>query len=127
MVKSMVNIVYQPWKEVIIHEIVFHERLDNLIKEHIVGAPVGAMVIPLLWAEGVVFRHSAIPPTSNSVIKEQLEGRVHWSHVIFSLMPEYRDQIVVPEGNIRIPVVDVSRTPILKEVALWLKNYAGQI
>jgi hypothetical protein len=54
------------------------------------------------------------------VAKEYLAGRVIWSSVIFTLMPNYQQTIKV--GGIEVPIVDVTPNETFRQVALWLKE-----
>jgi len=62
-----------------------------------------------------------MPPTDD-VVKEQLIGKVHWSSVEWSLMPEYKKVIMITDINAKIPVVDTTSNAILHEVANSLKG-----
>ncbi|MCJ7767289.1 hypothetical protein MUP79_02725, partial [Candidatus Bathyarchaeota archaeon] len=72
-----------------------------------------------LWAEGVVFVRTAMPPTDD-VVRDQLKGVIHYSSVEYAKMPKHR-KVIVSEG-ITIPVVDVSDTSTLRDVARALKK-----
>jgi hypothetical protein len=119
----MVKVTYKPWEEVIIHESIQHS-LDDLVKMQSLGVPAGGLGNRLLWAEGIAFKHSGMPPTDD-VVKEQLQGIVHWSAVEWALMPKYENAIIIRETNVRVPVIDVSTNPFLKTVAKWLKGQTG--
>ena len=112
----MVKITFRPWREIIIHESIQFPTLDEIIRLQSVGSPLGGLARPLNWAEGVVFTFSTIPPTED-VVREQLQGKVHWSSVAWALMPKYQRVIVIKETNVRIPINDVSANEILSEVA----------
>jgi len=121
----LVRVVYAPWEEIVIHEPVKHS-LDDLVNMQTLGVEPGALGRNLVWAEGVAFTHEGMPPTTD-VIKEQLQGRVHWSSVRFALMPEYKDVIVIKETNVKVPIINVSNNPILKTAATWLKEHAEEL
>ena len=116
----MVKITIKPWEEIIIHENIQH-KLDDFIKICSVGVQSGGLAQPLLWAEGIVFRSSPMPQT-NAVSKEMLENKVHWSSVEWAVMPNYQQVIMINEINARIPVINVSATTILRDVAKTLKD-----
>ncbi len=61
-------------------------------------------------------------PQTDEVVRESLEGRIHWSAVSFALMPEYKDVIPIAEINAKIPVINVTTNEILCEVAKELKK-----
>ena len=114
----MVEIVCSPPKQLVILECTQYpsiEALSNTIATIIrAGRP-----LVLKWAEGVTFSYSLLPPTTDGLMKELLEGRVYWTDVVFALMPEYESSIKV--GTLGIPVIDVTPNPILREAAKWMK------
>jgi hypothetical protein len=114
----MVEIVYEPWKRIVIHEIVRY-ALDNLIKVQSLGVEPGGLAEPLLWADGIVFSRSTILETKE-VIKEKIEGVVHWSSVEWAIMSEFKEVLVIKETNVKVPIIDVSAHPIYKTVSRWL-------
>lgn len=118
----MVKVTFKPWEEVIIHEEVAYS-LDDLIKLNCIGVQPGGLAKPLRWAEGVIFRFAGMPP-KDEVVREQLEGKIHWSLVEWALMPEYKNVIVIHDINAKIPVINVSGTANLCEIAKALKEKA---
>jgi len=122
---ALVRVVYAPWEEIVIHESIKHS-LDDLVKMQTLGVQPGALGRNLLWAEGVAFVHEGMPPTTD-VIKEQLQGRVHWSSVRFALMLKHEDMIVIKETNVKVPIINVSNNPILRTAALWLREHAEEL
>jgi len=117
----MVKVVYQPWEKIVIHEIVKY-ALDDLVKLQSLGVEPGGLADPLLWAGGIVFSSSTMLDTKD-VIKEKLEGVVHWSSVEWALMPEFKEVIIIKETNVKIPVINVSTHSIYKTVSKWLKEH----
>ena len=117
----MVEVVYQPWKKIVIHEIIKY-TLDDLVKLQSLGVEPGGLADALLWAGGIVFSSSTMFETKD-VIKEKLEGVVHWSSVEWALMPEYKEVIIIKETNVKIPIINVSAHPIYTAVSEWLKEH----
>jgi hypothetical protein len=117
----MVKVVYQPWEKIVIHEIVKY-ALDDLVKLQSLGVEPGGLADPLLWAGGIVFSSSTMVDTKD-VIREKLEGVVHWSSVEWALMPEFKEVIIIKETNVKIPVINVSTHSIYKTVSKWLKEH----
>ena len=117
----MVEVVYQPWKKIVIHEIVKY-ALDDLVKLQSLGVEPGGLGDPLLWVEGIVFSSSTMLETKD-VIKEKLEGAVHWSSVEWALMPEFKEVIIIKETNVKVPIINVTAHPIYKTVSKWLKKH----
>jgi len=120
----MVEFEYQPWKKVIVHAVVKFP-LEHFLSAHSLGIEQGQVGIPLLWADGIVFDKNVFRDTDD-IIKEKLEGRVHWSSLNYVVMHKYQPEFKV-EGNIRIPVMNVSDNPVFKKMAEWIKNNFEQV
>ena len=114
----MVEIVCSPPKQLVILECTQYPSIETLSKTIATLIRVGQPFV-LKWAEGVAFSYSHLPPTTDSLMKEFLEGRVYWTDVVFAPMPEYESSIRV--GTLDIPVIDVSPNPLLREAAKWMK------
>ena len=114
----MVEIVCSPPKQLVILECTQYPSIEALSKTIAIIIRMGQPVV-LKWAENVTFSYSLLTPTTDSLMKEFLEGRVYWTDVIFALMPEYKPTIRV--GTLDIPVIDTSPNPILREAAKWMK------
>jgi len=121
-VSKLVKVTFKPWEEVVIHEAI-HYSLEDLIKLSSTGVQPGGLAPSLRWAEGVVFRAQGMPPT-DEVVRENLQGKVHWSSVEWALMPEYQNVILIKDINAKIPIINVTATAILCDVAKALKNQA---
>jgi len=116
---------FRPWKEVVIHESIQY-NLQNLVIMRSLGVPPGQLGGRLLWAEGVAFSHAPMPATTD-VIKESLQGRVHWSSVEWASLPEFKPFLEISETKVRIPILDVSSNETLLAVAKWLKKSAKEV
>lgn len=116
----MVKVTFKPWEEVIIHESIYYS-LQDLIKLRSIGVGPGGLAPPLRWAEGVIFTSSPMPPT-DEVVRETLQGKIHWNVVSWALMPEYKDAIPIRDINAKIPIINVSATAALRDVAKVLKK-----
>lgn len=103
----------KPWQEIIIHEVI-QQDINTILKLRGLGVQVRELAQPLMWAEGIVFSRALMPHTDD-VIKEQLQGIIHFSSVEFASMPTYKSELKW-EG-VAIPVIDVSNTVALREVA----------
>ena len=64
----MVEIRVEPWKRIIIHEVVEY-KVDDFIRAVTVAVPLGGQALPILWTNGVLF--SAMPVPSSEVFSEQ--------------------------------------------------------
>jgi len=115
----MVEFEYQPWKKIIIHEVVKYP-IEFFLSQHSLGAQPGGIGRPLTWVDGIIFNIGPFRETED-VIKEKLEGKVHYSSIVYGVLEKYQPEFKV-EGNIRIPVTDVSDNRVFKEMIVWLKR-----
>jgi len=117
-----VKIIYEPIEELVIKEYVKFEKIDDLLYSfaqlRAAGQPVS-----LNWAEGTVFIHSALPLTNDKVVEQCLRGRLYITGVSFALMDKYQPSVVFknPQGEVAIPIMNLSSNKTLCEVAKWLK------
>jgi len=116
----MVKIVHQAPKEIVILECVRHKS-EQLIEFAATAVRMGSPTV-LMWAEGVLFTHTPLDPTSTENLLDQYinEGRIFWAAVRYALMREFKP--VVKSGTTEVPVLDVSSDPSLRDVAIWLKT-----
>jgi hypothetical protein len=118
----LVKVTFRSWEELVIHENI-RFSLEDFIKLCSIGVQPGGLANSLQWAEGVVFRATLLPMTED-VVREMLAGKIHWSAVEWALMPKYQQAITIGDINARIPIVDVSATTTLCDVAKALKATA---
>jgi hypothetical protein len=118
--QEMVKFIYEPWKTVVIHEIVQYD-LQMLIHLHGLGVQPGQLGSPIRWANGVAFDIVAMKHT-DEVINEQIKGKIHWSGLTFAFMPQHQQIIEIPEGKIRIPILNLSDNVLFRELAEWIKS-----
>ena len=116
----MVEFEYQPWKKIIFHEVVKYP-LEFFLSQHSLKIPSGGIGRPLQWADGIVFDLAGIRATDD-IVKEQLEGKIHYASIVYGLLEKHQPEFRVKEGNIRIPVIDVSNNKIFREMAAWIKR-----
>lgn len=122
----VVDILIEPWKKLIIHEVIEY-KLDDWVKQIAFSTRTSGGGIPTMqWADGVAFSPATFP-TTNATINEQLKGVLHWSSVSFAIKKEFEKQIV--KENATINLIDVSVNEIFKELAASLKvqsKYASE-
>jgi hypothetical protein len=115
----MVEFEYQPWKKFIVHEVVKFP-IEFFLSQHSMGIQSGGIGRPLNWVDGIVFSIGPFRETDD-VIKEKLEGKVHYSSIVYGVLEKYQSEFKL-EGNIRIPVMDISDNKIFKEMIVWIKK-----
>lgn len=117
----MVEIIYEPWKTIVIHEIVQYD-LQLLVHLHGLGVEPGHLGRPINWANGVAFKYTVLPH-SEEVIKEQIQGKIHWTHLSFAFLPKHQQIITISEGNVRIPILNLNDNELFKDLAEWIKKH----
>jgi hypothetical protein len=106
------EISVEPWKKLIIHEIIEYD-FEDWVKQIAFSTRSSGGGIPT-----IVFSPSNFP-TTNATIEEQLKGILHWSSVSFAIKEKFEHQIV--SENATINLVNVSVNEIFKELAQNLK------
>lgn len=121
--EEQVRITFNPIREVVILEEIKHSNPEELCEVMMAGLPAGSVGVAL-WAEGIVFRHSALSPSIPIIAKERIKGKVYWDFVRYAEMPEYREELVVSEGK-RVKIIKAQAVALV-EVAKALKNRKGE-
>ena len=84
------------------------------------ATPEGGRSAPLRWTNGLIFLTQPLPPTED-VIKEQIQGTIHWSSLHFARMRGYQKE--VKRGrSVTVPVIDLSNHDIFGAMADWIKE-----
>ncbi len=116
----MVKISFSPIKELVVHEVVKMTH-DDMLRERV--TPAGTM--PLYWSDGVLFSFSSVPMTKD-IIRDYLEGRIHWMEVHYTEMRDYRSVLELKDqnygGDLKVRVIDTSSSALHNELARWLKD-----
>ncbi len=119
------QIVIEPWKKLIIHELLEYkfEDLAKLVATQSVQQ--GGTAIPTIsWAEGVAFLISPFPDESEVIIEEKLKGIIHYNTVLFALKKNFEAEIFMRGHEIRINLIDVGTNEIFKLLARKLAEHA---
>ena len=113
------DITIEPWKKLIIHEIIEYQ-FDDWVKQIAFSTRSSGGGIPTMqWTNGIVFASSSLP-TTNATVEEQLKGVLHWSSVSFAIKEKFEKQIV--KENATINLVDVSVNEIFNKLSIELKT-----
>ena len=110
---------YQPWKKIVIHEIVSFP-LQHFLSAASMGIQQGGVGRPLRWVNGLILEVGAFRDTDD-IIKEKLDGTLHYSSVSYAILEKFQPEFKVT-GNIRVPIIDISGNKIFRELVDWLKN-----
>jgi len=113
-----VEIEERPVKKIIIFE-TLKLPIDELLKRIGLLAGTGHLV-PLQWAEGIMLIASPFHPECDVIVEEAMKGNMYWGSVMFAEMPKYEP--IKKIGGIEIPIMDQSPSPVVRQVAQWLKK-----
>lgn len=111
----MVQVRHEPVKEIVILDRVKYS-LDDFTK--VLGMSPTPVVAS--WSGSIVFAHRMLP-WNDQTIKEAIEGRIYWSHISYAELPVFKNVIESKDGKVRIGVIDVSSSEVLKQAAKWIK------
>ena len=115
---TLMDITIEPWKKLIIHEIIEYQ-FDDWVKQIAFSTRSSGGGIPTMqWTNGIVFASSSLP-TTNATVEVQLKGVLHWSSVSFAIKEKFEKQIV--KENATINLVDVSVNEIFNKLSVELK------
>lgn len=116
----MVKITYSPIKEVVVHETVTVDY-EDLLRSRI--TPAGNL--PLYWCNGVLFSFNSMPMTRD-VVKDYLQGTIHWMEVHYCQMKKYEPVLELDDeqykATMHIKVIDTSGSQLHAEIIKWLKS-----
>jgi hypothetical protein len=118
---NMVTIRLQPIKEIIVHELVKVNTVDEFLNTKTGNIPLGGGANPVRWVDGILYDVSGFPPTPE-VVKDQLDGVIHFAAVEFTEMKEYKPYLKNGINNVVLPITNMSHNAITKEIGQWLKK-----
>jgi hypothetical protein len=119
----MIDILYSPIRQIYIMEVVKFDTKEELANIAAVLFRIGQPSV-LNWADGIVFTGAPLAPTSTHILKELIQGRSYWLSLSYAPMPQYSDKVSV--GTIDVPVIDMSRSTVARQVVGWLKKWKGE-
>jgi len=120
----LIKVTYAPYKEMVVHEII--EQPSQVLFEDMVRQALASPVHAepsINWADGIAFVIAAMPPTED-IVKESLEGRLHYASIMFTRIP-FQNQIPVNIGNqnYSVRLRKAENNPHLAAVANYLKDF----
>lgn len=117
MTTQTVEIAHEPLKKLVVRELVKYDSPLQLVNALSFLMKMGQPVL-LTWAEGVVFVSQPIPPSD--MPEEYARGELYIASISYAPMAEFAHN--VKSGNVEMPVIDVSRSPLSQELARFLKS-----
>ena len=117
----MVKVRYEPINEVVIHELVKVNNADEFLKVKTGNIPLGGGANPARWVDGILYEAIGFPATPE-IIKDQIQGVVHYAAVEYTEMKEYKPYLKNVTNNVILPIIDMSNNEITKEIGQWLRS-----
>lgn len=113
------EVVIEPWKKLIIHEVIEY-TFEDFMKILIAQSRVAAAGTPAInWTNGIIFSFGAFPDT-DSVVREKLQGTIHWSTVMFAVKEKYEPQYHQDTNYVNL--INASHNQIFVQLADVLKE-----
>jgi len=119
----LVKITYLPYQEVVVREIIEQNNemfFEDVIRQSLTQTQVEPSVN---WVDGIAFLVVPFPATED-IVRENLNGKVHFSSVIFTKI-DYRGQYPVKLGaqsfSVRMRKADTNR--IFVRLTDFLKKF----
>jgi len=121
----MFKITYQPWKELVIHEIIEDkpEEVFAAVIQAVLSSGSAGIIPELIWVDGVILSNSPFPDTPK-IIEDKLKGILHYSAVQFALYPNYKEEVIVEThgSSYHIKLKKLEINPIFTQLAKFLKE-----
>jgi hypothetical protein len=117
--KLGLEITIDPWKELVIHE-VLELKFDDWVTQVIATARSAGGGIPtIFWADGIAFHFTTFPDTETTV-QEKIKGKIHYSSVTFAVKEKFERQVVREGGTVNF--TDVGHNEIFSKLINKLKT-----
>src|SRR5208283_4320563 len=122
----MVEVKYQPYKELIIHEIKKLTLQDFLL---MVASQVEAQkqgATPAVeWVDGIAFvKGEYAAPVPPQVTEDQFKGRIHYPIVIFTETSyEAQKRVTLNGRDVPIRLNKAEDNPVFRDMAKFLKTF----
>jgi len=121
--KGMPEIIIEPYKKIVIHEVIEYQ-FNDYVELVLTGTrAAGGTTIPLVqWCNGIVFQVVPFNLNSEAVIEQQLEGTVHYNSVSFALKERFEPEVRSPLGTLRL--INASANPNFVALADLLRQHS---
>lgn len=120
----MPKVTFAPCKEIVVHEVIeqeSHALFEDMVRQAL-SSPVHAEPT-INWVDGIAFVVAPMPPTED-IVRENLEGKVHYASVMFARIP-YQAQVPVKIGtqNYSVRLRKAESNATLSALAEFLKEW----
>jgi len=122
------KITFEPVEEIVLHQVIEYDNktfFEDVMRQNISAGQL-SMIPTVNWIDGIAFSVWRFPDTDD-VIREALEGKLHYFAVSFTRLP-YATHFTVTVANqeIRVPLRKVDNNPNFVSLVAYLKDFKGQ-
>ena len=114
----MVRIIYSPIQEIKIYEMAEYS-LSDFVRLMTDNIPPGNISTAAKWCDGMIFMSTGLPST-DEVVRDQMNGIIHYAWLGFAEMSNYR-QSIETQSKVILPIIDVSNNSINRELIRWVR------
>ena len=125
----MPRISFEPVEEIVVHQILEYDNktfFEDVMRQNLSAGQLS--VIPTVnWIDGIAFSIWRFPDTDD-VVREALEGKIHYFAVSFTRLP-FQTHFTVNMANqdIRVPLRKVDNNPNFVSLVAYLKDFKAEI
>ena len=125
----MPRISFEPVEEIVVHQILEYDNktfFEDVMRQNLSAGQLS--VIPTVnWIDGIAFSIWRFPDTDD-VVREALEGKIHYFAVSFTRLP-FQTHFTVNMANqdIRVPLRKVDNNPNFVSLVAYLKDFKAEM
>jgi hypothetical protein len=119
------EVEFEPYKKITFQSHMAYKDANEFVQAVTSGvsAPPGIQIqARLFWANGILFRHFAHPP-SEALSKELLSGHIIFDHIEFAPMETFSNDLKI-DGipGVTVAVLDVSKHVVFDPLTKYIRD-----
>jgi hypothetical protein len=123
----MPKITYEPVEEIVVHQILEYDNkafFEEVMRQNL--SQQITMIPTVNWIDGIAFSIWRFADTDD-VVKEALEGKVHYFAVSFTRVPfQTHFAVNIANQEIRVPLRKVDNNPNFVSLVTYLKDFKSE-
>ena len=121
----MPKITFEPVEEIVLHQVIEYDNktfFEDVMRQNLSAGQM-SMIPTVNWIDGVAFSVWRFPDTDD-VIREALEGKLHYFAVSFTRLPfATHFTVSVANQDVRVPLRKVDNNPNFVALVTYLKDF----
>jgi hypothetical protein len=127
LVQGMPKITYEPVEEIVVHQILEYDNktfFEEVMRQNLSQQ---ITVIPTVnWIDGIAFSIWRFTD-SDDIVKEALEGKVHYFAVSFTRLPfQTHFSVNMANQDIKVPLRKADNNPNFVSLVGYLKDFKAE-